>query len=183
MSLVGTLPRLLESVQRMTYHRKGRAILDDPFYWSCDNEFAPHGNDTGADLLHAYREWNRQHRQVDSMVFFDLLMTEWEMTEADEMGRSVRDEAAVALAFAEVKVRGACSPAVCALALNAVQRQRDEAIKAIDWRFRDECLLALQKVEGKLQQMSERPPGGARLMVLRSTANGDWRISPGGARG
>jgi hypothetical protein len=44
------------------YHASARELLDDPFYWDSADEYAPHGNDTGADLLEAFREWRRRHR-------------------------------------------------------------------------------------------------------------------------
>jgi hypothetical protein len=35
-------------------------VLDDPFFWQEADDFAPHGNDTGADLLADYRPWRRR---------------------------------------------------------------------------------------------------------------------------
>lgn len=47
-------------VEWAAFHPDARAILDDPFFWSGDDDSSPHGNDTGADLLSAYKRWLRR---------------------------------------------------------------------------------------------------------------------------
>src|SRR5262249_41806890 len=47
------------------FHPDARKILDDPFFWECSNDFAPNGNDTGADLLADYRKWLRRNPSGD----------------------------------------------------------------------------------------------------------------------
>jgi hypothetical protein len=66
---------------------------------------------------------------------------------AREEGRHVHDEAAVALAFAELKLRGKCRAAVAALARAAMQRQRQEALADVQWPHREDRLRSLELLE------------------------------------
>ena len=107
------------------FHPLARQILDIPFFWSCANDDAPHGNDTGADLLASYREWRPHRRTTAADVFLARLFSEWGMplpvNESDPIARRVYDEAAIALPFAQLKVDGACDRAA-----------RDAALKVLD---------------------------------------------------
>jgi uncharacterized protein YfeS len=136
------------------YHPTAREILDDPYYWDGVNDFAPHGNDTGADLLVEFREWLEQNPSEDSTAFYRRLISRWGFPESpsNDLQRSVLDEAAVALAFAELKLRAACSPAAAELARAAIGRQRQEALDAVKWPHRTERLESLEKLEAKLPQ-------------------------------
>jgi uncharacterized protein YfeS len=140
------------------YHPDARHILDDPFYWEQANDFAPHGNDTGADLLSDYRAWLKGQPACDPIEFYENLTSRWGFHEdaADPMIRGALDEAAVALAFAEVKLRGKCDPRVLALARHAVQRQRQEALSATDVLIREDRLKSLELIEGKLEAADTR---------------------------
>jgi uncharacterized protein YfeS len=134
------------------YHPDARKVLDDPFYWESVNDFAPNGNDTGADLLASYRKWHRRNPSGDPIAFYQQLLRRWGITvePSNEIDQSAMDEAAVALAFAEFKIRADCRPAVAALARAAIVRQRQEAIEAVDWPHKDERLKALELIEAKL---------------------------------
>jgi len=122
------------------YHPDARTILDDPFFWSQADEESPHGNDTGADLLVGYRKWLQQHPDTDPVEFYEQLVRGWRLPPEYD---PVLDQAAVALAFAELKLRGACRPSAAELARNALERQRQAAMNAPD-----------------------RPPGAGRLALL-----------------
>jgi uncharacterized protein YfeS len=136
------------------YHPNARKILDDPFYWNSSNDFAPHGNDTGADLLAEFREWLHQSPVGEPTTFYKQLTSQWGLPESpsNDLERSILDEAAVALAFAELKLRSTCSPAVAELARAAIRRQRQEALAAVEWPHRTERLESLEKLETKLPQ-------------------------------
>jgi uncharacterized protein YfeS len=135
------------------FHQGAREILDEPFYWESDNGFSPHGNDTGADLLFSYRGWLRRDPAGDPIGFYQRLLRRWgyRADPAREQGQWVIDEAAVALAFAELKLRGDCRPAVASLARAAIQRQRQQALAAVDWPHRDDRLRSLELIEAKLR--------------------------------
>ena len=59
------------------FHPDARRILDDPFFWEEANDFAPHGNDTGADLLAEYRKWIKRDSNGDPAEFYRQLVREW----------------------------------------------------------------------------------------------------------
>jgi uncharacterized protein YfeS len=134
------------------FHPDARVILDDPFYWDCSNDFAPNGNDTGADLLADYRKWLRRNPSGDPIIFYQQLTRGWGFPPepSTDLDRTAMDEAAVALAFAEFKLRADCRPAVAALARAAIQRQRKQAIEAINWPHKEERLKSLDMLEAKL---------------------------------
>jgi uncharacterized protein YfeS len=134
------------------FHPDARKVLDAPFYWESSNDFAPNGNDTGADLLADYRKWLRGNPSGDPILFYQRLIRQWGVAEdsVSDSDRSIMDEAAVALAFAELKLRAVCSPAVSALARTAIGRQRQRAVEAVDWQHRDDRLKSLDLLEAKL---------------------------------
>ena len=135
------------------YHPLARAALDDPFFWESANDFAPHGNDTGADLLVDYRAWLRRNRDGSPMAFLEALVKRWGYSGLSEMDEHVRDEAAIALAFAEMKLRGSCDRRARDMAIKAVERQRALAQASSGWPHRDERLRTLGMIESKLREM------------------------------
>lgn len=120
------------------YHRKAWEILDDPFFWKCADDVAPHGNDTGADLLDDYRRWDKCNRSRSPLDFLDRLLEgwdikpiDWSMTDEhvvrrlnqdDPSGLSVCNESAIALAFAVLKMRAKCPADVIQMALAGLAR-------------------------------------------------------------
>ena len=44
------------------YHPAARELLNDPFFWREADDYAPHGNDTGADLMSDFRAWRSSRR-------------------------------------------------------------------------------------------------------------------------
>jgi uncharacterized protein YfeS len=134
------------------FHPDARRILDDPFFWEVSNDFAPNGNDTGADLLADYRKWLKRNPVGDPVAFYQQLVRRWgfHLESSGDTARSVMDEAAVALAFAEFKLRAECRPEVASLALAAIQRQRTQAMEAVNWPHKEERLKSLDMLEAKL---------------------------------
>jgi uncharacterized protein YfeS len=106
------------------FHRNARKILDDPFFWDCADDFAPHGNDTGADVLEAFRRWHRKNPRTLPIKFLDDLMKRWDiepvewletgrttvlkLNKQDPISMQVSNQAAVGLAFAVIKMRPKC---------------------------------------------------------------------------
>lgn len=134
------------------FHPNARRILDDPFYWEGANDFSPHGNDTGADLLSHYRTWSADHPSADPLDFLRGLVASWGFSDdnTDPMYRAISDEAAVALAFAELKMRGVCRPPVTSVAKQAARRQREAALQLADGALRQERLRSLDLIDAKL---------------------------------
>ena len=134
------------------FHPNARQVLDDPLYWEQANDFSPHGNDTGADLLSEYRKWLKHHPSDDPLLFYQELIARWGFTNdlANPEIRSVIDEATVALAFAELKLRADCRRSVAVLALEAIARQRQATLLAADWPHRADRIKSLDIIEAKL---------------------------------
>jgi len=135
------------------FHPNARSVLDDPFFWECANDFSPNGNDTGAELLEDYRAWLKRGPNRDPLEFLKLLGQRWGMSLDEDAATDVDvlNEAAIALAFAELKLRGECRRSAAEFALRAVQRQRQAALDAQDWPHREDRLKSLDAIEAKLQ--------------------------------
>lgn len=134
------------------FHPDARKVLDEPFFWELSNDFAPNGNDTGADLLADYRKWFRRNPSKDPITFYRELLRRWGFPEvpSSDLEQTVMDEAAVALAFAEFKLRADCRPSAALLARAAIERQRQQAIEAENWPHKEERLKTLDILEAKL---------------------------------
>jgi len=122
------------------YHPDARGTLDDPFYWECANDFAPHGNDTGADLLADYMQKAKRSPPSNPGRYLNTLARSWGYASFDEMEEEVRDQASVAFAFAEIKKKCSCSSEAKNLALEAIARQKAAAEEARSWAHREECI-------------------------------------------
>jgi uncharacterized protein YfeS len=133
------------------FHPQARHILDDPFFWDCGNDFSPHGNDTGADLLDSYRRSLKRHDCAHPMQFLERLAKEWGYTGFDSIEEDVRHEAAIGLAFAHMKLRGECDLPTRELAMRSIEWQRKQAQDMIEWPHRGERLKALEVIERKLR--------------------------------
>jgi uncharacterized protein YfeS len=137
------------------YHPQARPLLDDPFYWECADDFAPHGNDTGADILEFYRE--RSGRAQSGTQFLDGVLRDWGLNPVqppdDPLMVPVWEDAKIAVAFAQLKVDATCDPAVRAGALDAIARCRARIkAKHAGWELLGERLRTLEKMESKLSQ-------------------------------
>jgi uncharacterized protein YfeS len=117
----------------------------DPIFTDEVNEYGPLGNDTGADVLGHYRQWRESGNRPGQ--FLSHLLQAWEIGDCDwddqdanviveEMQRShkavferlTRDDAIIALAFAQIIVDGEAQPKVLERALKALQRQSQDPI-------------------------------------------------------
>jgi uncharacterized protein YfeS len=100
------------------FHPDARKILDDPVFWSPTEEFGPVGNDTGADVLEAYRVRSRARHPERGLPMLRRLLADWGTHD-----QSIEDEALIALAFAQVMFDGRVSPDVLQSALAALDRR------------------------------------------------------------
>jgi len=149
------------------YHPKARRVLDDPFFWQDADDMAPHGNDTGADLLEDFRRWDSRRPGRAPLVFLERLLKDWDIEPIDwqltdetqvrrlEQERSIDlhlcNEAAIALAFAVIKRRGSCPANLIEMALAALSRT---ALAVHDSRLAPDVKAAwdgaIAKMRGKL---------------------------------
>jgi uncharacterized protein YfeS len=130
------------------YHPHAKAALDAPLFWSEIDDDSPHGNDTGSDLLAAFKRWNKRNSIASYDDYVDRLLSRWGLTKEKTSGKLSEDElswirqkAHIALAFAAIKLRGICEglPA-------------QHAIRALDQR---------------LAQLSNEPERVEKLRILR----------------
>lgn len=91
-------------------HPKAKAFLDDPFFWDIGYDYAPNGNDNGADTLSNYINWRPLNRFTSSRLFFTGLMADWGVMEfsPDPISQSIVRESSIGLAFAQIKIDGGC---------------------------------------------------------------------------
>lgn len=152
------------------FHSKAREILDDPFYWECSDDLAPNGNDTGADLLEDFKDWDKRNRAKPPMQFFERLLKRWGMEpmewnitdettvlkleEDDSVSLGLCNEAAVALAFAVLKRRAKCPPEIIRMGLAALARTailtRHSSLSA---KIKSEWKQAVARMKGKLESL------------------------------
>lgn len=152
------------------YHPKARGILDDPFFWEGADDLAPHGNDTGFDVLEGFKDWDKRNRTRPPMQFFDLLLKEWglepmnwsimdeatvlNLEKADSILLGLCNEAAIALAFAVLKRRAKCPPDIVRMALAALARTailvKHSRLSA---KIKSEWKVAIAKMKDKLESL------------------------------
>lgn len=142
------------------YHPAARELLDDPFFWDSCDEYAPHGNDTGADLLDVVRK--APLAAADPKSFLRRVFDGWgmsasvdralqkgrrDLTEEEETALYVWNQAVVALAFGLLKVRGSAPREAIELAVDVLtNEQKAESISA-------ERAAAIHKLASKLSQV------------------------------
>lgn len=155
------------------YHPKAREVLDDPFYWDCLDDSAPHGNDTGAELLEDFQRWNKRNAKKSPLVFLDKVSKElgiesfeWPLTRKSEVLKidkqrsiemGIANETAIALAFAVLKMRASCPSDVVNFAKCALERTSilvkasvlNETIKA-EWH------VAIIRMKSKLESLPNK---------------------------
>jgi uncharacterized protein YfeS len=157
------------------YHSAARTLLDDPFLWDEGNDNAPHGNDTGADLLHAFVEWNKRHPHDPAHLMARSLLRDRginaidynavdeasvrRMFSEDKIALSINDEAMIAVAFAAVKHRGCCDAETRELANKTIRREHTLLkIMASEWPNASEAADTLDYLAKYLSKMPEHPP-------------------------
>jgi uncharacterized protein YfeS len=120
-------------------HPNARALMAEPFFWDCVDEDAPFGNDTAADVLVFFRDWRQANPTASPLAFLGELLGSWEIADEhwdvatpeevaellkmDEAGQTTRDDAALALALAQLALEGSVDAEVRQRALLAARRQ------------------------------------------------------------
>lgn len=120
-------------------HFKARAALTDAFFWDASDDTSPFGNETGRDVLEALRDFRDEHPRDSPIRLLDELLARWEVAndhwnaveadevqaigEDDEYSLLTRDEAVIALAFAQIITEGQVDPEVRRRAIFALKRQ------------------------------------------------------------
>lgn len=130
-------------------HPKARTILDDPVDWSCAYEFSPHGNDTGADILSDWGDYNDMSPQQAA------LQLGWDASELDTRNELFRIDWVkihFALAFGQIKFSGACSPVLARNAKEVIGAEVERRSEFNEWPHREEFVLRMNRYLGILEQ-------------------------------
>lgn len=141
-------------------HYKARAALTDAFFWDASDDTSPFGSETGRDVLEALRDFRDEQPRESPIQLLDELLARWEVEndhwnaveaeevqaigEDDEYSLLTRDEAVIALAFAQVIVEGKIDPEVRRRAVFALKRQ---SLPALLHAWGDRRLLRAARVE------------------------------------
>lgn len=120
-------------------HPRARSALKDPFFWDTSDPCGPFGDETGREVLEAFRDFRVEEPRGAPLDLLAELLETWEVADGswdvvdevqvqalgadDELGLLVRDEAILALAFAQIIVEGRVDPEVRRRALLAITRQ------------------------------------------------------------
>jgi uncharacterized protein YfeS len=136
------------------YHQNARTILDDIFFWDCLDEFAPHGNDSGADLLEMCLEWQQMNPDTDILELFNEVFHTGN-------GKGVsfvdleHDAMMLGFAFAAIKLNGQCPREVATEALSTIANERALWKTRTDSPHYEAKLTALKKMESKLASFAK----------------------------
>jgi uncharacterized protein YfeS len=141
-------------------HFRARAALTDAFFWDASDDTSPFGSETGRDVLEALRDFRDEHPRDSPVLLLDELLVRWEVVndhwevigadevqaigEDDEYSLLTRDEAVIALAFAQIIVEGQIDPEVRRRAVLALKRQ---SLPALLHAWGERRLLRAARVE------------------------------------
>jgi uncharacterized protein YfeS len=130
---------MTEDLSPENSHFRARAALTDAFFWDAADDTSPFGSETGRDVLEALRDFRDEHPRDSPVGLLDELLAKWEVVndhwdafeadavqaigEDDEYSLLTRDEAVIALAFAQIIVEGRIDPEVRRRAMFALKRQ------------------------------------------------------------
>jgi len=125
------------------YHPNAKDVVPVTKLWDSADEFAPNGNDTGADTLGFFADWNKRNSGKSTLIFLKDLLKNWEVDIDDpyesEYSSFTYFQTVVGLAFASAKLRGECEQLLKEKALLSIQRYLDEIAGRTEWEHRAEC--------------------------------------------
>ena len=122
-------------------HPEARAILDDPQDWSNGHDFAPHGNDTGADIFARWSDYktltaDQAAAEIGWGPEFDL---------NNELCWKDWVEINLALAFGHIKTSGICPTRIAIPALKVLRDDLQRAKTGKAWPHRCEYVSRLTR--------------------------------------
>ncbi len=149
------------------YHPAAREVVPVPDLWSSSDEFSPNGNDTGADTLGIFRDWNKRNQSTSALIFLKNLLRGWEIDinnpYESEYSSHTYFQSVVGLAFASARFRGECEQAIKDKASLAINDYLDRIAGETKWQHKDECeekLKTALEVIGKMPNKALQPING-----------------------
>jgi hypothetical protein len=94
------------------FHPDARSVVDDPRLWSQGHDFAPNGNDNGADLMSRFREDKSRSSRNGGKAFYQRMQRDWgfgaDAAVGDSIEYQMRREVVLGLACAFLKLYASC---------------------------------------------------------------------------
>lgn len=127
------------------YHESAREVVSDPRLWSMGHEFAPNGNDSGADLIYMFRSEKSRWVRGGGKAFYRNLAQGWgfdpKAPPSDTIDYEMKREAIIGLAFAFLKLFAYCPAWLADEAIHTIDDYKSYlAVHHLDWEHREECL-------------------------------------------
>jgi uncharacterized protein YfeS len=130
-------------------HPKARKMLDQPSDWDPANDFAPHGNDLGADILGGWDELAGRSVE-DVMARFEVNASG--TTPGDALDRV---QVILAMCFAQVKRKGQCEAGLATRALTMIAVDRETVVGSVVDDHRAGFVLAMDRYTAMLRRFAE----------------------------
>jgi uncharacterized protein YfeS len=130
-------------------HPAAKKILDDPFFWDIIDGYSPHGNDDGADTMAKFQQWRKKNAGVSSRTFLSDLFTGWGIYDAGtppDLAQDMMRNATIGLAFAHLKLEGACPRWVKEETLSLLQKEQERMAKdVVTYKDRITCYSKMEQ--------------------------------------
>ncbi len=107
------------------FHPAARKFLDQPSDWSAVDDFSPHGNDLGADVLGGWSKLKAMNIPALAQHF------EIDLAEDDAQASMARIQLSNAIAFGHIKKSGSCPSDIAVIALQALRTDRAQASQCV----------------------------------------------------
>lgn len=122
-------------------HPDARTILDDPQDWSNGHDFAPHGNDTGADI---FADWAAYEPLTPDQATQEIGWgSDFDLT--DDLCWKDWVKINLALAFGHVKKSGTCPPGLAQHAQKVLKEDLERVAPLKSWDHKDAYIAALTR--------------------------------------
>lgn len=131
------------------FHPKARGLVSDPRLWDQAHDFAPNGNDCGADILSMVEDIknNRAFLKDGGKNFYETTWRDWgfDPLTSDKPDDSIEynehREMIIGLAFSFIKVKGMCPGWLRDAAISETENYLTYLeTNDLKWEHREECL-------------------------------------------
>lgn len=142
------------------YHPDARKLVPDHELWSGVDDFAPNGNDTGADILALVRDKKKvfKNSPTSGKKLYEDTWCNWgfswppERQPSDSIDYNIHRELILGLAFACLKILGNCPPWLRDEAIVEIANYKDYVERELgDWPHKKEALAMQTKMDNVLR--------------------------------
>jgi uncharacterized protein YfeS len=155
-------------------HFRALELIPDDFFWDCVNELAPFGSDEGDTALAEFRDWRKKHPRatlekcliwvIESVgeikvkhyndTIFDEAKVKTQLADKDFDDQQyiyTLDISVISTAFAQLVDEGKIDVAAKPYVARALKRQMVWAGLSSDWKYANQYISYLQRLEEVLQ--------------------------------